>query len=164
MNISRNNVFSIFLLETNKTILRNSYSATHVKHGRVFFLILIFNNHKLVNLLIVIDIFVRVFILYKYALVVFLSEIHVSFYSTPFYFIIFCSLFIKYLSKVFYLVSMYQNLSEFAKRTLFLNFNMKHMTTVIFLLFYFLSKVVHLTCSPHTFFRLSKVWSMLHHG
>ena len=63
-------------------MLRDTYSAIHVKHGRVFFfffLILIFSNHKLINLLIVIDLFAQVFIFPKYAFVVFLSEIHVPF-------------------------------------------------------------------------------------
>ena len=56
-------------------MLKNRYSAIHVKHGRVFFLIVIFSNHKLINLLIVNDLLVRVFVLCKYALVVFPSEI-----------------------------------------------------------------------------------------
>ena len=75
-------------------MIRNRYPAIDMKHGRVFFIFitLIFINHKLINLLIVIDLFVLVFVFCKYALVVFLSEIHVPFYSTPFSFIIFCSL------------------------------------------------------------------------
>ena len=61
-------------------MLTDTYSAIHVKHGRVFFfLILIFSNRKLINLLIVIDLFAQVFIFPKYAFVVFLSEIHVPF-------------------------------------------------------------------------------------
>ena len=83
-----------------------------------------FSNYKLVNLLIVIRLLVRVFIFCKYALFVFLSEMQVPFYFTPFYFNFFCSV---------YQISMYQNLCEIAQRTLFLNFDMKHMTTVIFL-------------------------------
>ena len=44
-------------------MLRNSYSAIHVKGDRVFFLILIFSNHKLINLLIVNDLLLSLRIL-----------------------------------------------------------------------------------------------------
>ena len=45
-------------------MIRNRYSAIDMKHGRVFFIFitLIFINHKLINLLIVIDLFALVFI------------------------------------------------------------------------------------------------------
>ena len=85
-------------------MLRNSYSGIHVKYDRFIFtfLILIFSNHKLINVLTVIDLFVQVFMFCKYALVVLPSEIHVPLYSTSFYFIVFCSfvrnIYQKYLS------------------------------------------------------------------
>ena len=69
----------------------------------------------------------------------------------------------KYLSKVF-IISIYQNLCEFAQRTLFLNFNMKHMTTVIIVRFLFSLLSSSSDVPSLYFFRLSKVWSMSHHG
>ena len=70
-------------------MLKNRHSAIHVKHGGIFF-IFIFSNHRLINLLIVINLLVRVFVFCKQALVVFLSEIHVPFYSNLVCVIIFC--------------------------------------------------------------------------
>ena len=82
-------------------MLKNRYCAIHVKRG-FFFLILIFSNHKLINLLTVNDLLVRVFVFCKYALVVFPSEMNVTFNATPFCFIIFCcflrNIYQKYLS------------------------------------------------------------------
>ena len=104
MKIWTNNAFSIFFRIANKKMLRNSYSAIHVKYGRVSFtfLIVIFSNHELISVLTIIDLFVQVFMFCKYALIVFPSEIHVSFYSTPSYFIVFWSfvwkIYQKYLS------------------------------------------------------------------
>ena len=108
-------------------------------------------------------IFVRVFVFCKYALVVFLSEIHLLFYSTPFY-KLFSVLFNEIFIKSMYLQIMYQNLFKFAQGILFLNFNMKRMLTVIFLRFLFSLISCSSDVSLLYFFRLSKVWSMLHHG
>ena len=99
----------------------------------MFFFISIFINQKLINLLIVIHLFVEVFVFCTYALVVFLSEVDVPFYSAPLFSVLFNQIFIKGI----YLLSMYQNFCEFPQPTLFLNFNMKHITTVIFLRFLF---------------------------
>ena len=99
----------------------------------VFFFISIIINYKLINLLIVFYLFLGVFVFCTYALVAFLSEIDVPFYSTPLFSVLFNKIFIKSI----YLLSMYQNFFEFPQPTLFLNFNMKHMTTVIFLRFLF---------------------------
>ena len=81
-------------------------------------------------------------------------------------FLLFSVLFYEISIKSIYLLSMYQNLCEFAQHTLFLNVNMKHMVPVIFffIFFYFPSEILHLMFPPHFFFRLNKVWSMLHHG
>ena len=89
-------------------MLRNRYSAIDVKHGRafLFFLFLIFSNHKLINLSIIIDLFVRVFVFCKYALVVFLSEINVPsilLHSILLFFVLFNEIFIK----IVYLLRMY---------------------------------------------------------
>ena len=95
----------------------------------IIFYILIFSNHKFINLLIVIHLSVWVLIISKYALFVFLSELFM---------------------KSIYLLSMYQNLCEFAYTVL------KR--------FLFSCEFVHLAFSLHIFFSLSKVWSMLYHG
>ena len=96
MNIWRDNVFLIFFDKQTKQCLVIS--------------------SKLIHLLIVIDLIVRVFIFCKYALFVFLSETHVPFCSTPFYFIIFCSflwniyrkyLSAKYVSKLMWICTAY---------------------------------------------------------
>ena len=118
-------------------MLRNRYSAIHGKKllGFLTFLILNFRNHKLINLLIIIYLFVRVFIL-------------CVFYPIPFYYFLF---FLVELIKSIYLLSMCQILYEFPQRTLFFNFDLKHVTTLIFYVLCFPSKVVHLTFPPHIF-------------
>ena len=100
----------------------------------------------------------------KYAFFVFLSEIQFLF-NLLHSILLFSVLFNEIFTRTIYQLSMYQNLGEFAQCTLFLNFNMKLMTTIIFLRFFtFPSYVVHLTFPPHILYCLSKVWSMLHHG
>ena len=113
-----------FNKQAQQCLERIFWNTCEIQSCFFIFFILIFSNYKLVNLLVVIHLLARVFIFSKYALFVFLSEMQVPFYFTPFYFIIFCCV---------HQISLYQNLCEFAQRTLFLNFDMKHMTTVIFL-------------------------------
>ena len=117
----------------------------------------------MINLLIVIDLFVRVFIFCKHALFVFCQKyrfLSILLHSILLFFVLFYEPFIEST----YQLSMYQNLCEFAQRALLFNLNMKLMKTVTFLLFYFPSEVVHLTFPPHILFCLNKVWNMLHHG
>ena len=114
-----------------------------------------FNDYKF--LLIVIYLFVRVFIFRKYALFVFLSEIQVPSYSTPFYFIIFCSFLWNIHQKYLYLC-------EFAQCTLFLNWMWNIWWPLLFYAFCFPSEVAHLASRAHILFCLSKVWSILHQG
>ena len=68
-------------------------------------------------------------------------------------FLLFSVLFYEISIKSIYLLSMYQNLCEFAQHTLFLNVNMKHMVPVIFffIFFYFPSEILHLMFPPHIF-------------
>ena len=103
-----------------------------------FFLILIFSNHKLINLLIVNDLLVRVFVFCKYALVAFPSEIH-SFLFYSILFDNFLLFFMKYLSKVI--------VSEVYIKTLIWNI----WRPLFFYVFYFPSEVVHLAFPPRIF-------------
>ena len=119
-----------------------------------FIFVLIFSNHKLVNLLIVIDLFVRVFMFCKYALVVFLSKI--KFLSILLHsFLLFSVLFCEISIKSIYLLSMSQNLCEFAQHTLFLNVNIKHMVPVIFFIFFIFHLKFFIWCSLLVFFSVS---------
>ena len=96
------------------------------------FLILIFSNHKLINLLFVIHLFVRVFRSLSMYFLFFFQKcrlLSILLDSILLFFVLFNDIFIESI----YLLGMYQNLCEFAQRTLFLNFNVKHMTTDIFL-------------------------------
>ena len=103
------------------------------------FLILIFSNHKLINLLFVIHLFVRVFRSLSMHFLFFCQKcrlLSILLQSILLFFVLFN---ILLMFESIYLLGLYQNLCEFVQRTLFLNFNMKHMTTDIFLrsLFYF---------------------------
>ena len=111
-------------------MLRNKLFCNTCETRSCFVIFFNFNFNDYKFLLIVIYLFVRVFIFRKYALFVFLSEIQVPSYSTPFYFIIFCSFLWNIHQKYLYLC-------EFAQCTLFLNLNVKHMMTVTFLRFLF---------------------------
>ena len=71
----------------------------------------------------------------KYAFFVFLSEIQFLF-NLLHSILLFSVLFNEIFTRTIYQLSMYQNLGEFAQCTLFLNFNMKLMTTIIFLRFF----------------------------
>ena len=71
-------------------------------------------------------------------------------------FLLFSVLFYEISIKSIYLVSMYQNLCEFAQHTLFLNVNMKHMVPVIFFLFFFIFHLkFFIWCSLLIFFSVS---------
>ena len=102
------------------------------------FLILIFSNHKLINLLFVIHLFVQIFRSLSMHFLFFCQKcrlLSILLQSILLFFVLFNEIFIESI----YLLGLYQNLCEFVQRTLFLNFSMKHMTTDIFLrsLFYF---------------------------
>ena len=124
MNIWRNNAFSFLFFDKQTKQCLEIGILQYIRNTVVFLFILsfyfifvlIFSNHKLLNLLIVIDLFVRVFMFCKYALLVFLSKIQVPFYSAPFFFTIFCSfllnlyqkyLSVKYVSKLVWICTAY---------------------------------------------------------
>ena len=107
----------------------------------------------MINLFIDIDLFVPVVTFCKCAVFVLLSEIQVSFYSTPFFFIIFCSflwniyqkyLSAKYVSKLVWICTAYTVL-----KLEYETYDNCYFFTFIF--------------PPHILFCLSKVWSMLNH-
>ena len=141
MNVWRNNVFSIsFFNKQLKQCLEIGILQYVWKRSCFFiFLILIFSNHKLINLLFVIHLFVRVFRSLSMHFLFFCQKcrlLSILLQSILLFFVLFN---ILLMFESIYLLGLYQNLCEFVQRTLFLNFNMKHMTTDIFLrsLFYF---------------------------
>ena len=87
----------------------------------------------------------------------FLFFCQVPSYSTPFYFIIFCSFLWNIHQKYLYLC-------EFAQCTLFLNWMWNIWWPLLFYAFCFPSEVAHLASRAHILFCLSKVWSILHQG
>ena len=78
-------------------------------------------------------------------------------------FLSFSVLFNKIFIKSICLLGMNQNLCEFAQRTLFLNFNTKHTTTVIFLFLIFPLKLFIWRFLLIFFYVSAKFWSMSHH-
>ena len=128
-----------------------------------FFFILIFSNHELINLLFVIHLFVRVFRSLSMYFLFFFQKcrlLSILLDSILLFFVLFNEIFIESI----YLLGMYQNLCEFAQRTLFLNFNVKHMTTDIFLRFLFSFWSCQSDVYYSYFILPQQIWSMLYHG
>ena len=140
MKVWRNNVFSVFFFNKQLKQCLEIGILQYVWKRSCFFiyLILIFSSYKLINLLFVIHLFVRVFRSLSMYFLFFCQKgrlLSILLQSILVFFVLFNEIFIESI----YLLGLYQNLCEFAQRTLFLNFNMKHMATDIFLrsLFYF---------------------------